>query len=42
VEANESVRDRASSSLLPVFDFKMLEDSLFLFGRMVRVVVRGC
>jgi hypothetical protein len=42
VEANESIRDRASSSLLPNFDFKMLEDSFFLLGRMVRVAVLDC
>jgi hypothetical protein len=32
VEADESVKDRASSFLLPDFDFKMLEDSFFLLG----------
>jgi hypothetical protein len=37
VEADESVRDRASSFLLPDFDFKMLEDSFFLLGKVVRV-----
>jgi hypothetical protein len=42
VEADESVRDRASSSLLPHFDFKMLEDSFFLLGKMVRVAVLDC
>jgi hypothetical protein len=42
VEADESVRDRASSSLLPDFDFKMLEDSFFLLGKMVRVAVLDC
>jgi hypothetical protein len=42
VEANESVRDRVSSSLLPVFDFKMLEDSFFLLGKMIRVAVLDC
>jgi hypothetical protein len=42
VEADESVRDRTSSSLLPDFDFKMLEDSFFLLGKMVRVAVLGC
>jgi hypothetical protein len=41
-EANESNRDRASSFLLPDFDFKMLEDSFFLLGRVVRVAVLGC
>jgi hypothetical protein len=41
-EADESVRDRASSFLLPDFDFKMLEDSFFLLGKVVRVAVRGC
>jgi hypothetical protein len=39
VEADESIRDRASSSLLPVVDFKMLEDSFFLLGKKVRVAV---
>jgi hypothetical protein len=34
--------DSASSSLLPDFDFKMLEDSFFLLGKMVRVAVLGC
>jgi hypothetical protein len=42
LEANESIRDRASSSLLPVFDFKMLEDSFFLLGKMVRVAKLDC
>jgi hypothetical protein len=42
VEADESVRDRASSSLLPDFDFKMLEDSFILLGKMVRVAVLDC
>jgi hypothetical protein len=41
-EANESDRDRASSFLLPDFDFKMLEDSFFLLGKVVRVGVLGC
>jgi hypothetical protein len=41
-EADESVRDRASSSLLPDFDFKMLEDSFFLLSKMVRVAGLGC
>jgi hypothetical protein len=42
VEADESVRDRESSSLVPVFDFKMLEYSFFLLGKMVRVAVLDC
>jgi hypothetical protein len=42
VEADKSVRDRASSSLLPDFDFKMLEDSFYLLGKMVRVAVLDC
>jgi hypothetical protein len=42
VEADESVRGKALSSLLPDFDFKMLEDSFFLLGKMVRVAVLDC
>jgi hypothetical protein len=42
VVANESVRSRASSFLLSDFDFKMLEDSFFLLGKVVRVAVLGC
>jgi hypothetical protein len=42
MEADESVRDRASSPLLPDFDFKMLEDSFFLLGKIVRVAVLDC
>jgi hypothetical protein len=42
VEADESVRDRTSSFLLPDFDFKMLEDSFFLLGKVVRVAVLDC
>jgi hypothetical protein len=41
-EADESDRDKASPFLLPDFDFKMLEDSLFLLGKVVRVAVLGC
>jgi hypothetical protein len=41
-EANESDRLRESSFLLPDFDFKMLEDSFFLLGKVVRVAVLGC
>jgi hypothetical protein len=42
VEADESDRDTASSFLLPDFDFKMLEDSFFLLGTVVRVAGLGC
>jgi hypothetical protein len=42
VESDESVRNSASSFLLPDFDFKMLEDSFFLLGKVVRVAVPGC
>jgi hypothetical protein len=42
VEANESDRSRGSSFLLPDFDFKMLEDSFFLLGKVVRVAVLDC
>jgi hypothetical protein len=42
VESDESVRNRGSSFLLPDFDFKMLEDSYFLLGKVVRVAVLGC
>jgi hypothetical protein len=41
-EASESARDRASSFLLPDFDFKMLEESFLLLGKVVRVAVMGC
>jgi hypothetical protein len=41
-EAGESDRCRGSSFLLPDFDFKMLEDSFFLLGKVVRVAVLGC
>jgi hypothetical protein len=37
VESNEFVRNRASSFLLPDFDFKMLEDSFFLLGKVVEL-----
>jgi hypothetical protein len=42
VEADESNWRRGSSFLLPDFDFKMLEDSFFLLGKVVRVAVLGC
>jgi hypothetical protein len=42
VESDESNRRRGSSFLLPDFDFKMLEDSFFLLGKVVRVAVLGC
>jgi hypothetical protein len=38
----ESDRSRGSSFLLPDFDCKMLEDSFFLLGKVVRVAVLGC
>jgi hypothetical protein len=38
----ESERSRGSFFLLPDFEFKMLEDSLFLIGKVVRVAVLGC
>jgi hypothetical protein len=41
-ESDESDRRRGSSFLLPDFDFKMLEDSFFLLGKVVRVAVLGC
>jgi hypothetical protein len=41
-ESDESGRRRGSSFLLPDFDFKMLEDSFFLLGKVVRVAVLGC
>jgi hypothetical protein len=37
-----SPRNRGSSFLLPYFDFKMLEDSFFLLGKVVRVAVLSC
>jgi hypothetical protein len=42
VESDESVRRRGSSFLLPDFDFKMVEDSSFLLGKVVRVAGLGC
>jgi hypothetical protein len=42
VESDESNRNRGSSFLLPDFDFKMLEDSSFLLGKVVRIAVLGC
>jgi hypothetical protein len=41
-EADESDRRRGSSFLLHDFDFKMLEESFFLLGKVVRVAVLGC
>jgi hypothetical protein len=41
-ESDESGRRRRSSFLLPDFDFKMLEDSFFLLGKVVRVAGLGC
>jgi hypothetical protein len=41
-EADESDRSRGSSFLLPDFDFKMVEDSFFLLGKVVRVAGLGC
>jgi hypothetical protein len=41
-EGGESDRSRGSSFLLPDFEFKMLEDSFFLLGKVVRVAVMGC
>jgi hypothetical protein len=41
-ESDESDRRRGSSFLLPDFEFKMLEDSLFLLGKVVRVAGLGC
>jgi hypothetical protein len=42
VESNESDGRRGSSFLLPDFDMKMLEDSFFLLGKVVRVAGLGC
>jgi hypothetical protein len=41
-EDDESDRRRGSSFLLPDFDFKMLEDSFFFLGKVVRVAVLCC